>query len=691
MISVIGLLTAASVLSIYHLRAQNYSLEKVRDFRERTWVLDRNGEQIGHVYGHGVNRRVVELDDVSPHFINALLAREDSRFYQHGGVDYLGVLRAIYRNLKEQRAAQGASTLTMQLARNTFGMREKSLDRKMVEVAIARRIEAKFSKEEILKSYLNRIYFGSGLYGVERAAQGYFMKPASDLTLPEAAMLAGIIRGPSSFSPFRSEELAKAQQREVLARMKQQRMITDAEATTAFTAKLALRPADQRMASPGYVVQEIHEKMEDFLSEKQIIQGGLRVFTTIDRRLQAAAQESMQAHLSEVEARSGFPHPAFEAGIDEERKRESPYVQGAVVALDNATGGILVLVGGRDYDDSPFNRAFDAQRQVGSTYKPFVYAQAFTSGLRPGTLVSDAAISMPGGGGRRWKPSNSDGKFGGPTPAATGLIRSRNTMSIRVGQMGGIEPNIALAQAVGFTAEIPESPVSYLGTFDSSPLQLASAYSVFPNFGAKHEPYLIERIETSAGEVLFERQAVEPEAVLAPSAAWLTAEVLGRVMDEGTGRAARNLDYDAPCYGKTGTTNDYRDAWFAGFTDKVTCGVWVGMDRPKTIMNRGYGSTLALPIWTGVMKAAEETDLAAALLQPPGKLVNVQLCAKCGLLESRRAVSPYAAALPMDFAPTENCSGHLGGIFASKERNGDGDNPIKALGRFLFGKKKKDD
>ncbi len=671
---------------VYQARVAFYPLDRIEDFRERTLVLDRNGERIGHVYGHGANRMVVTLDEVSPHFVNALLAREDSRFYRHGGVDYIGVARAVVRNIKEKRVAQGASTLTMQLARNSFDLSDHDLDRKFLEVALTRRMEREFSKDEILQYYMNRIYFGSGLYGIERAAEGYFMKPAADLTLAESALLAGIIRGPSRFSPFRDEQAALAQKRETLARMRQLRMISDEELAAAESAELALRPVDQRRASPGYVIQEVYEHLDGFLDEQQVKSGGLRVYTTIDRRLQEAAQASLRGHLAEVEQQDGFPHPAMVPG---ERQRESAYVQGAVVAIDNATGGILALVGGRDYDDSPFNRAFDAKRQVGSTFKTFVYAQAFSTGLKPGTLVSDGPISMRGGNGRRWEPGNSDGKFGGPTPAAVGLIRSRNTMSIRVGERGGLVPTLQFAHAVGFPGDLLESPVTYLGAFESDPLTLTSAYSIFPNHGIKRDPYFVERIENSEGEILFLRaKPIDPPVVLAPSVAWMTSDVLAKVMDEGTGRGARNLGYEAPCYGKTGTTDEFRDAWFAGYTDKITCGVWVGMDRPRTIVYKGYGSTLALPIWTGVMKAAEETEFAAAPLESPAPLVETMLCRECGLLESRRSVDPYLYALPRDLVPTSACTGHLGRSLAGGR--GEEANPIRSIGRLLFGRKKKD-
>lgn len=682
-IAAVPLLLVAGIALFYVARSFRYSLDKVAELPQRTLVLDRHGESLGHVYGHGENRLVVKLDEVSPLFVKALLAREDSRFYWHGGVDYLGVIRALRRNLEEERTVQGASTLTMQLARNSFGLTEKSLDRKLVEVALAWRIEARFSKKEILELYMNRVYFGSGLFGVERAAQGYFMKPAADLNLAESAVLAGIIRGPSRFSPFRSLEAAKAQQREVLARMRQSRMITAEQQQTALAAPLALRPENDRQASPGYVVQQVYDDLSGFLKPEQISLGGLRIHTTIDSRLQGAAQRSLQTHLAAIEKRPGYPHPVMEPG--EEESSQTPYLQGAVVALDNASGGILALVGGRDYDDSSFNRALHAQRQVGSTFKPFVYAEGFARGLRPGTLVSDGAIDLPIDGGKRWRPENSDGTFGGPTPAEQGLIRSRNTMSVRVGQVAGWEAVAQLAKGAGIQADLPSTPVLYLGAFECDPLTLTSAYSVLANLGVKRWPYLIESIENAAGETLYRHVALQT-AVLSPSVAWLTDSVLEKAVNEGTGRAARELGYKAPCYGKTGTTNDYHDAWFAGFTDKITCGVWVGLDRPQTIMKRGYGSALALPVWIGVMMEAEKAGFTAEPIPPPSPLVDVRLCRECGLVEGWRSIDPYSCRLPRDLVSTQACTGHFGALTLERIPQ---DSPLRAIGRLLFGRKRR--
>lgn len=593
---VIGGIVAVSGAIYYGKRAMEFDLALVKEIPERTLVYDRNGILMGHVAGHGENRVSVKASQVSDHFIKALLAREDNRFYDHHGVDPIGVLRALVTNVKSGGKAQGASTITMQLARNTYGMREMSLQRKIMEAALAFRLEREYSKEEILTYYMNRVYFGSGLYGIERAAQGYFMKPASDLTLAEGAMLAGVIRGPSLLNPFRSMENAKDIQAEVLDRLVASDLVTNAEAEAAKGQSITLRPPAMRLATGSYPLQSVFDLLEDYLAPHLIENGGLRIHTTIDEQLQKVAQTELNRHLTTIEQRPGYAHAPRSSHKD---GTATKYLQGCVVSLDNQTGGIVALVGGRDFSQSAFNRAFQARRQVGSTFKPFVYAVAFDrGGLQPNTPVSDDPVKIG-----NWSPQNSDGTYRGMQPAAVGLVSSRNTMSVRVSQIAGIPYIRGLAYELKF-GDIPRSPVIALGAFESTPVTLTSAYSTFATGGVNLSPFLISKITLADGTVLYEHENAG-KRLFPAKVAWTVSDLLGDVLDKGTATEARKLGYAAPAYGKTGTTNDYLDAWFVGYTDKLTTGVWVGLDQPKKIMERGYGSTLALPVWTEVMKAAE--------------------------------------------------------------------------------------
>lgn len=703
----LGLLLGLAALVVgggwYGWKAMEYDLDLVKEIPERTLVYDRKGELMGHVAGHGENRVSVPASQVSEHFIKALLAREDSRFYQHGGVDYLGVLRALVANLKSGGIDQGASTITMQLARNTYGMKEMTFQRKLIEAALAMRLEHEYSKEEILSCYMNRVYFGSGLYGVERAAQGYFMKPASQLTLAESAMLVGVIRGPSLLNPFRSEDNAKGAQAEVLDRLVASGIATRADADAAKQQPLSLRPPHQRFATGSYPLQAVFDLLGDFLEPHLIESGGLRVHTTLDTGLQRTAETALDKHLTTAERAKGYRHSPRSS----HRGGATKYLQGAVVTLDNQSGGIVALVGGRDFGESSFNRALAARRQVGSTFKPFIYAVAFhRSGLLPGAYVSDDPVRFAD-----WSPKNSDGTFTGLQPAALGLIRSRNTMSVRVGQIAGIDQVRDLARALKF-GEIPNSPVVSLGAFETTPATITSAYSTFATGGVNLAPHLISRIEHADGSVLY-RHPVEERRIFPPGVAWVTTDILGKVMDEGTATKARELGYRAPAYGKTGTTNDYHDAWFVGYTDKLTTGVWVGLDQPKTIMQGGYGGALALPVWTEVMKAAEGRGFAAAAIAQPAGTRTTVLCRECGLLGSPRTRNGYQMPLPPDLVPHGKCRGH-GGLFAGnapqafpvpgespaivavpvdgsggpQREPGEFGRALRGIGRFLFGERR---
>ncbi len=407
------------------------------------------------------------------------------------------------------------------------------------------------------------------------------------------------------------------------------------------------------------MLREVHNFLDDSLEDEEAIRlGGLRVFCTIDSRLQRAAEEGLDEHLSSLEQRSGWQHPkrTDHAGKD---LQFTDYVQGAVVSIDNQTGGILAYVGGRSFNESPFNRAVLARRQVRSTFKPFIYAVAFDRrGLLPGTYVDDGPIRFPDNG-RVWSPRNYDGTYQGNKPAAWGLIKSRNTMAVRVGQIAGMDNVKGLTDALYF-GEIPESPVSYLGAFESTPMTLTSAYSTFAAGGKNFAPYLIDRIENSAGKVLFKNQ-VRGDRIFRESVAWMTTDILGKAVDEGTGQSARSTyGYTTPAYGKTGTTNDNKDAWFVGFTDKITTGVWIGLDNPKTIMYKGTGSSLALPVWVRVMQTADEAGYQGEAIAPPEGTELVYLCRECGLEATSRTPEEhiYQMLVPPDLRPTERCKGH---------------------------------
>ena len=605
-LGILLLIGAGVVCVVYGMWASTFDLKQVDNIPERSAVFDMDGKFYARLGGD--NRVTVHLDQVSGDFVKALMAREDSRFYSHHGIDPVGIARAMVRNILHGHISEGGSTLTQQLALNTFlgGKHVRSINRKLLEAFLAIRIEQNFSKQQILESYMNRIYFGTpeGVYGVETASEAYFHKHAKDLSLTQSALLVALIRSPNRYSPFKNLHRAVTQRDEVLERMAELKMISQGQCDGAKKDALGLArkpPGGQE----NYAMDAIRREVDNLLDSDQMEQGGLRVYTTIDPQLQKVAQTAVEEQLMKVEERPGYKHPtrAQYEGQSLDADAATPYLQGALVMIDNRGGGIRALVGGRDYRESHFNRAVFAKRQMGSTFKPFVYAAAFQRGLQPTTLIDDGPIRN---GELRtvsnWHPENSDGTYRGEMPAEEGLIQSRNTMSVRVGDYAGLGNIQRIASAVGL-GEIPSQPSIYLGAFEETLRDVTAAYTVFPNDGVRKQAYIVERIDDGDGQVLYRAAHISAGALNQGLTSEMTG-VMRQVLEHGTAAGARALGWTRPAAGKTGTTNDYRDAWFVGYTRSLTCGVWVGFDHPQTIAPHGYGAALALPIWVEAMNAA---------------------------------------------------------------------------------------
>src|SRR6266478_5568291 len=464
---------AASGLAIflfYGAWAQTFDMKKVDEMPERNTVFDVDGKIYSRLAG--ANRLKVSLSEVSPLFIAALLAREDARFYEHKGIDWKGILRALVHDIMSGSAKEGASSITQQLARNSLPLGGRTISRKLLEAMVALRIEHQFTKQQILELYVNRIYFGSGCYGVETASQAYFGKSASQLNLPEAALLAGLIRSPNRFSPLKNPEGAAIQRNAVLDRMVELKRISAAQAEPAKIAKVTSHPKRLLQIQENYAMDAVQRDLNVLLTQDQIDNGGLFIYTTLDPVVQNAAQQALETQLTKIERQRNFHHPIKATYQPPENGEDSsmPYLEGAVVAIDNASGGIRALVGGRDYSQSKFNRALSpANRQVGSAFKPFVYTLAFTHGLLPGASISDGPI-QPGEieGAGNWSPGNSDGTYGGVQPCSYGLIHSRNTMSVRVGQFAGLDQVQKIATTLNLSDKAPHGPAIYIGSFETN-------------------------------------------------------------------------------------------------------------------------------------------------------------------------------------------------------------------------------
>jgi len=401
------------------------------------------------------------------------------------------------------------------------------------------------------------------------------------------------------------------------------------------------------------------------LTPEQIDESGLFIYTTLDPAVQNAATQAMETQLAKIDHQSGFKHP-LKANYQPPAEGEDssmPYLQGALVAIDNESGGIRALVGGRDYAQSKFNRALaPANRQIGSSFKPFVYTVAFAHGLLPGAAVSDGPI-QPGEiqGAGNWAPGNSDGTYGGVQPVSYGLIHSRNTMSVRVGEIAGLDNVQKIAMTLGLSQNVPHGPAIYIGSFETDLKDLTAAYTVFPNAGVRKQAYIIERIDDADHNPIYRAAHVSVPA-LDPSAAWMTSQLMEQVLVSGTAASARSLGFKLPAAGKTGTTNDYKDSWFVGYTNALTCGVWVGFDQPQTIMPRGYGAALALPVWTQLMNKAAQR-YPAKPLEPTMPLATAAVCSISNHLATtgcNAAGTSYEITLPDDKVPAVACEIHGG-------------------------------
>ncbi len=654
-----------AVFLFYGTWAQTFDMKNVGEMPERNTVYDVDGKIYSRLAG--ANRLKVSLSEVSAFFITAVLAREDARFYEHKGIDWRGILRALVRDISSGSAKEGASSITQQLARNSLPLGGRTLSRKLLEAMVALRIERQFTKQQILELYVNRIYFGNGCYGIETASQVYFGKSASKLNLPEAALLAGLIRSPNRFSPLKNPEGAKAQRNAVLDRMVALEKLSSAQAGEAKRAKITPHPKRMPFIQENYAMDAVQRDLNMLLTQDQIDNGGLSIYTTLDPAVQNAAQQALETQLTKIEHQSNFHHPLkanYQIPENGEGDSAMPYLEGAVVAIDNESGGIRALVGGRDYAQSKFNRALTpANRQVGSAFKPFVYAVAFTHGLLPGAAISDGPIragEIDGAG--NWSPGNSDGTYGGILPCSYGLIHSRNTMSVRVGQFAGLDTVQKIANTLGISQSVPNGPAIYIGSFETNLKDLTAAYSIFPNGGMRKQAYIVERIDDPRHQPIYRAAHISVPA-LDPSAAWMTSQLMEQVLTRGTAAVARSsLGFKLSAAGKTGTTNDYKDAWFVGYTTTLTCGVWVGFDQPTTIIPHGYGAALALPVWTQLMTKAAQ-HYPAQPLQPTMPIEHATVCSLSNQLATTgctAAGSAYDIDLPADKVPTAACQMHGG-------------------------------
>ncbi|RUM36207.1 MAG: penicillin-binding protein 1A [Desulfobulbus sp.] len=557
-------------------------IRSVRDYRPlvATMVLDRHGKTLDAIYEE--YRIVINSNQMPALLPKAFVAAEDSRYWEHGGLDLWSIARAAFNNLRSGGRNQGGSTITQQVTRSLLLTREKSYFRKITEAFLSYRLDRMLSKKEILTIYLNEIYLGSGAYGVEAAALTYFNKPAKQLTLAEIAMLAGLPQSPSRYSPLTHFKRAKTRQRYVLNRMAEDGIISPAAARKAFKQKILLKNPAKRRAMNGYFARYVRSRLEPRYGKKALMHDGLRVYTTLDLRLQSAAAQALKEGTRALQKR----HPTHKVP------------QGALIALDTASGRILAMVGGTDYNKSQYNRAVLANRQPGSVFKPLVYATAFEKGLSPGFIIDDKPLSIRNSKGNIWTPENYSKKFYGPTTLRDGLIHSRNIVAIKLLQKIGVKPVIRLAKNAGITASLKPELTLALGASPVSVLEMTAAYTMFANQGLYHEPVCITRIQETNGRITLWQKSVTRRVVKQRTASQINT-LLQDVIRSGTGSKARGIPGAA---GKTGTSDNNIDAWFIGYTPDITAGIWLGYDRGKSLGRGETGGRAAAPVWKSFMQ-----------------------------------------------------------------------------------------
>src|SRR5881296_1669046 len=551
-----------------------------------TKIYDDNDEPMTELH---VERRIlVPLAQIPQSLRDAILATEDRRFYSHWGIDPIGVARAVIQNYRRGRLVEGGSTITQQLTKVLFLTPDKSLERKLKEAVLALELERRYSKDRILEMYLNQVYFGHGSYGVEAAARTYFGKSVSELSVRESALLAGLPRAPTTYSPFDHADTARRRREVVLRRMVDFGTIKDEEAKRLAKTDLGLIPPERRRTTGQYFIDYVQQALEAKYGPDLVLKGGLNVYTTLNPTMQLTAEQSLREGLKALQGRTGSPQG---------RPGETP--EGAVVTVEPQTGYVKAMVGGSDFFRSEFNRAVQAKRQPGSAFKPFIYIAALEAGFTPASQIEDSPVSFAvGKNGQVWKPENYDRKFRGATTLQQAIEESVNVVTVKLQERIGLAKTIQVARRLGIASPLDINLSLALGTSDLSLLELTSAYGVLANQGVWMPPVTIRYVTDAQGKLL-EEHVPEGRESLAPETAYVITHMLRGVVERGTGQGAKALG--RPVAAKTGTTNDYSNAWFIGFTPRLATGVWVGYDRPRSLGRDETGSRVAVPIWVGYM------------------------------------------------------------------------------------------
>ena len=592
------------------------AIQRIGEMQQSTAVFDADDQLVFTIYEE--QRIPVAFENISPNLIQAILSVEDQRFYDHHGFDLVRIVKAALTNLRHGRVVQGGSTITQQLARQSFLTQEKTIRRKLQELILAARIEREYSKDHILELYLNKVYFGDGLYGAEAASRGYFGRHASEVGVSEAALLAGLVKSPSTYAPTVNPSRAKARRNVVLQAMLDTGAIDSETWKAARRSDVVLHDTLRAQEPHGqYFKEQVRRELVDRFGWQRVYQGGLRVYSTIAMPMQIAAEEAVAASLKSVEER----RRKFK------RLSQDDVLQAALIALDPQTGHVRAMVGGRDFSESHFNRAVQARRQPGSAFKPFVYATALEAGYTTVSVIdhlNDPISTVQGA----WTPEDEHSSAGAMT-MRTALRTSSNRAAVRMLQQVGIARTVQYAKQLG-VGDVPHVPSLALGSGEVTLDSMTAAYAAFANHGLVPKPLMIRRVEDQDGRLLFENHETTTRAI-SDVTAFLMSSMMADVINAGTGARARRMGFTLPAAGKTGTTNDFNDAWFVGYTPHLAAGVWVGFDQPHTIVPNGFAADIAVPAWAAFMKTATKNDKPEWLL-PPAGVTTATVCRISGKL-----------------------------------------------------------
>ncbi|RLC53028.1 MAG: penicillin-binding protein 1A [Candidatus Cloacimonadota bacterium] len=637
--------------AFYHFSKELPPLSELTRFELKVGseVFDRNDDLIHTFYVE--KRQLTKLNELPDYLKNGLIAVEDQNFYNHWGMDLARFIKAMLIDIKRRDFSQGASTITQQVARNMFLSLDKTIPRKIKEAMLAYRIEKHFSKDEILELYLNKSPFGPGLYGIEVASLKYFGKDAKDLNIAEAALLIGMPQLPSAYYPFRYPQRAKRRRNIVLKRMLDENVITNQEYVAARMSEIELYYPKGDQGADDYFIEYIRRILENKYGTTKLFTGGLKIYTTLDSELQAYADTVLNANLTKFEIKNDYEFKYADFPVDTVNI-ETPYVQGGVFSIEPETGYVRVMIGGRNFNHSKLNRVMQSKRQPGSAFKPIMYTAAIVNGYTPATIIQDEPISFIQSDTLFWNINNYSKRNFGYTRLRDGLKKSRNIFAAKTIYDLGPRKVVDFAKRFGLTTPVYPYFAICVGSMEVLPYELITAYTTFPNNGERVKPIFIRRVEDSQGKIL-ESNETEKIRVIGEEAAYIMASLMQSVVNEGTGVGIRwqpgydslaSVTYKWNAAGKTGTTDDFRDAWFIGYNRKLVTGIWVGFDNNDTLGKSQSGAVAALPSWPFIMKRAIELDSpknnkgrpiidgSSLMFERPPGIVDVTISKETGLL-----------------------------------------------------------